>query len=68
MIMPTRLCEAPNCSAPATLRQLEPVDPAHPRYLCAHHWNDLRIMHPDRAAMYGSLRILGPLEEEPDER
>ena len=54
-------CAAPGCLETATLRQMGPVDPDHPLYLCVQHWSDLRILDPDRAALYGSIMVLGPV-------
>jgi hypothetical protein len=56
-------CEAPGCTAAAAFRQMEPVDGESPRYLCIRHWNEYRILSPDQAALYGSLKLLGPLPE-----
>jgi hypothetical protein len=63
--MQTQFCEAPGCSAHAAFRQMEPVNLASPLYLCVQHWNEFRIIYPDQASMYGSLKLLGPLELDP---
>ena len=54
-------CAAPGCTAPASFRQLEPVDPEAPLYFCVRHWNEFRILNPEKASLFGSLRLLGPL-------
>jgi hypothetical protein len=65
--MSSRACDSPGCSASATLRQLEPKDPALPRYLCVRHWSELRILNADGALRFGSIQILGLLEEDEGE-
>ena len=52
-----RRCDIPGCEHEATWRQYDPVEPKVPVYLCMQHWNETRILDPDRSMTYGPARL-----------
>ena len=50
-------CDVPGCREEAVWRQFDPVDTSQPTYLCARHWNEMRIIDFDRSTRYSAARL-----------
>lgn len=58
--MPHYRCENHGCDETATLRLIVQDAEGCPTFLCAKHWNELRLQVPECAHKYGSIKVLGP--------